>query len=85
MREERPWLEPPDELQLPFLVPAAAHNLDGGCITSLTDHPSQEHETHLAVLAGKATASTTMPALKTVTRAALRCSSLCYFFHTILG
>ena len=43
--------------------------------------PAQEHETHLAVLAGKATTSTTMPPLKTATRAALRCSnSLSYFF-----
>ena len=35
----------------------------------------QEHETHLAVLAGKVTTSTTMPAINTVTRASLRCYS----------
>ena len=31
--------EPPDELQLPLLVPAAAHNPDGSCIVASNTSP----------------------------------------------
>ena len=50
-------------LRITQMVAASLHQIP---------HPAQEHETHLAVLAGKTTTLTTMSALKTATRATIR-------------